>query len=154
MCGVKMKTKSLIQFFIIFSLINTVYAHEGETIDPTTLVKHDIFDIRGTKGRVHVLVHKNGHTLGKPFVIEIRPDCEGNADWNKLPVMDVESACEVSVSSTKINKAGNEIIVRIKGPDQKAYNSGDLKILKSKASICSKEIKEQRFDISSFCKNN
>jgi hypothetical protein len=147
--------KKIIFVTVLLSIVRLASAHEdanADILDEKNVIKHEVFDIKGTKGSVHVVIRNDGHTTGKPFLVELRPDCEGNGDWTKLPVVDVESACEVAISSTKINKSGSQIILNVKGPNQKAYNSGNLKVLKSNSPLCDPNPKQHRFDISTFCK--
>lgn len=142
----------LVLTIIFLSRVTVAHEDSEDILNEKNVVQHEIYDIRNSKAKIHVIVRNDGHTLGKPFVVEVRPDCKGDGDWATLPVVDTESACDVSLGATKMNKAGNEIIITLRGPNKAAYNSGSLKVLKSEKPLCSSETKEQKFNLASFCK--
>ena len=104
-------------------------------------------------GKVHVIVRKDGHVLAKPFIIELRPECDSKVrDWKQLKVRDMESACKVDIGSLKFSEAKSEITIKLHETDAEDYLRRSLRNPGEVVPKCNVTPTLFTFDLKDICK--
>lgn len=104
---------------LIFSLlmIQGSQAHEDEfTYNPSAenLISVQSLRVDNQIGDVFVIVRNDGHLLGHPYIIELRPNCGGvEKDWKKLKVADSQSACFVMKGTESVDPSNKTLSLKI-----------------------------------------
>lgn len=154
----------MIIYSLIFAALNLFsvqgIADEGEgTINPAAedLVSVKKFRLDNKVGDVFVIVRKDGHMDGHPYIVELRPSCGPEVkEWKNLNVADSQSACAVVPNTEKMNTAKKEVLVRLHEANGILYNVNSMKAaVNGKAMVndpqCSPTAQDFKFDLSEFC---
>lgn len=100
----------LFGFILALGLKALATEEEAESAAPKKVVYLNSLDLKDNRGRVNILVHTDGHTNGRGYVIELRPDCRLAArPWKELEVRDMEAQCFIDIKSIKFDQA-NEVV--------------------------------------------
>lgn len=128
-------------------------ADEGHELTVDDIVSFKSFDVKPPVHKVFVLIRKDGHSMNRPFVIEVRPTCapQISEEWAKFEVRDGSSVCGMDPKSLKYDSKANEIKIDYVEPDVAFYQSQiDSKVKKIKQR-CLKERKTMSFSIAQLC---
>lgn len=138
--------KNLITFFISLLLVSSV---EARSISP---LKVKSFKVGGKTGNVTVMVHKEGHLLGEPYVAEVYPSCGKNRTYRSLEMRDVKSACVIYPNTIAISKGKKKITMKIQEVDYSYQTSFALKYPKRTTKTrCLPEMSTYTFDLEGIC---
>lgn len=108
--------------------------------------------VKTTKGQTaHVIVHKNSHVLGLPYVVELRPSCGSKLAWQKLTVKGAESVCDVQSKFIKYDSAKNEVIVRVKKAHAELANFNSVNDKATEAIACESRWSLVTFNLKDVC---
>ncbi len=143
--------KTIVGLFVLIvaSLTADAAANSGSKVQ--------VFGVGGKVGTLAVSIRKDGHLLGEPYVIELRPSC-GTRNLSVSQLMtkhaqDVKSACLAYSDTVKFDKEQNKITVTIQEVDY-AYQS-DF-ILKHPKQVtrtrCLPDLVTYEFDLLNLCK--
>lgn len=148
-------------FFLVLNMFSLQgIADEGEQINPldADLVSVKKFRMDNQVGDVFVIVRKDGHMNGHPYIVELRPSCgPETTDWKPLKVADSQSACSVVKGTEKLKTDKKELSVMIHEANAILYNVNSMTApVKGKAVVndpqCSPEASEFKFNLADFCK--
>ncbi|MBX3017541.1 MAG: hypothetical protein KF767_06620 [Bdellovibrionaceae bacterium] len=133
---------------------NTEDTDDGHGHDLTVdaLVDWKAFDAKAPWHKVFALIRKDGHSMNRPFVLEIRAACREYAsqDWSALKVGDQESLCGVDPSSLRLD--GDAVVIEYVEPDAEFYKEQIGKRVKKIKQRCLKERKTLRLSLQHLCK--
>lgn len=97
----------------IVSLVSMSNALAGPHAEPAPqILQSKTFAINKRGDRVDVRIRKDGIAMGRPYLIEILPQCLGKA--GRTLASQVESVCAVDMKIVKFLERENRVIVRVK----------------------------------------
>jgi hypothetical protein len=141
-------TISLILFAIVFP------SFSAEETNPTdqNLVSVDRLNAGGAIGDIFVIVRKDGHLDGQPYVAELRPSCgNSSGQWKNFEAVDSESACFVVPSTTKLLAGGQKIELKLHKSNAESYNGQTMQGKLSILPECTKNSQTFTFDLKNLC---
>ena len=144
-------------FTVAIGSAGSVFAHGGDSKNPSAddLVEAKTFGVADktkTKKSLHVVIRKDGHLIGKPFIIEIRADCRGSgASWRKLEVGDMESACGVRRETLKYDPDNASVQIEYFDTDADAFNEESLHARDPVSPRCETKTKTFQVKFSELC---
>lgn len=123
-----MRTRNTVIFATALSLSSFVVMVSGpfalaedEKLSASNLVTQKTFQTDAKNPAVTVVVRKNTESIGQNFLVEMRPHCGGTKSKHP-PVTDVTPACDVDQKFVKLDKASQQIVVRIRQPNSDLHN--------------------------------
>lgn len=140
----------------IFLILSVFWGVFGATLaqadEASKIYAHKVFKNVGDRGDVHVLIHADGHLIGNPFTIHIRPDCDHKGfNWRKLNIKAAESACFVDKSAIELNRATGEIFVKILEMDRADFQKQLMKSPTTARPKCLDDHTVIKFDVKELC---
>lgn len=152
-------------FYSLLLLILNVFTLQGvaQEEDLVNPLSQDLVSVKKLRvdnqiGDIFVVVRKDGHLDGHPYIVELRPACGPEAkDWKTLKVADSQSACLVVKDSEKLQTESKKLTVVIHEANSIQYNVNSMrepvngKIVANDPQ-CSTNSKPFQFDVSEFCK--
>lgn len=130
-------------FLLATSITTTVRADEGDDDDDDAVTAADVvldknFAPSANVGAVHLLIHKAGHLIGKPYVIEVSEMCPvAGSTASEDRVIDTTSACDVAVNSLQFDAVRSELSVLVRDANEDG--------------VCLPKPKRVVFELSSGC---
>lgn len=126
------------------------HSHDLQVND---LLTFKSFDVAAPVHRVFVLVRKDGHSINRPFVVEVRPTCEkGVENWSILKVADSESLCGVDPQSIKYDPKTNSVQIDYVEPDAQFYRDQISKKIKKIKERCLSERQTLSLPLDRLCR--
>lgn len=149
-------------FFLILNMFSLQgIADEGSgQINPldADVVSVKKFRLDNQIGDVFVIVRKDGHMNGHPYIVELRPSCgPETSDWKPLKVADSQSACSVVQGTEKLNGGKKELSLQIFEANSILYNVNSMKATVAGKPVandpqCAPQSSEFKFNLADFCK--
>ena len=140
-------------FLAIFVLALPVQGEEVARLRSVHTLETLEYDVGGDVGKLFVTIRKDGHLLGKPFNVELRPQCgQKKSAVADLRVVDMESACRLDKESLSWDPNLKKLSLRMWDV---AAQDHSLKVLsqQSTQSIpCEGNAKTFVFDLSNLCR--
>ena len=141
-----------ITFGLVFG-IGCASAMEGGRLQKANTLVHKSYKIPNSKGVAHVVVRNDGHTVGNPFSIELRPDCKpGNTKVEDLHVKDVYSSCKAFEGDFVVSPDGNKIQFQVYKPDNASLQKAVVNNIRLEKTPCLAEPEMVEFNLKKFCK--
>jgi hypothetical protein len=143
--------KRLVYFLICLLIAFPVSGHEHKDgdIHEVRVLKH-LFLKDGKKAVV--LVREGGHILGQPFQVEIRANCQTQeTDYQKWPVQDSFSVCDLSPESVKVNQAQTAVALKTKRADTQKYDDQLSRGVSSPDLVCHEKTQIKKFSLKTLC---
>lgn len=137
--------------FLFFLIVASMT--EARTVSP---LKVKPLKVGGEIGTVTVMVHKEGHLLGEPYVAELYPTCGAkNKTWRKIEVRDVKSACVIYPNTIALSPDKKKITMKIQEVDYSYQTMFALKYPQRETKTrCLPEIATYTFDLEGICKKD
>lgn len=83
-----------------------------ESLVEKDLILNKTYPLKNKRGKVVIIMHKQGHAFGRSHIIELRPNCSPSYKrWQELQVADMESQCFLYKESLKYDPANEEITI-------------------------------------------
>lgn len=149
-------------FFMILNMfsLQVVADESAGQINPldSDVVSAKKFRVDNQVGDVFVIVRKDGHMNGHPYIVELRASCgPETSDWKSLKVADSQSACNVVQGTEKLLGDKKELSVQIFEANAILYNVNSMKApVQGKAVAndpqCAPQANDFKFSLADFCK--
>ncbi|MCB0377460.1 MAG: hypothetical protein KDD33_03120 [Bdellovibrionales bacterium] len=134
--------------FLILTLSGHGLAH-ADTSGELRILK----EIKLAKGKAFLVVRKDEHLLGRPFQVEVRAQCPGDASQvEDLAIKDSYSVCDLEPDSVKLNKKRSALALKTKEANVAAYEDQIAKGNMSAGVDCMRTTKILKFSLTDLCK--
>ena len=135
----------LIFGLLILSVSVPAFGHESgdeaDEIPPQDILLAKEFPATAKTAALKVLVHKAGHLVDRPYVVEISEMCPVAGSAKDAPrVIDTISVCDVAKNTVEVDPASSSVSVQVREP--------------SSAGVCGIKAKRVTMRLQSHCKDD